>query len=100
VKTLFYIRVSSATGKDVEYCNEYKERVNFSSLCFFPGDTTDRQRNLSSVQYTAFFASQIVEILIREYQKSDFPDNFDALIVRFEPTEITAVIVQIHPAMK
>jgi len=28
-----------------------------------------------------------VEILIREYQKSDHPGNFDALIVRFEPTE-------------
>jgi hypothetical protein len=42
VELLFLWRFTNTAGKDVEYCNEYKERVNFSSLCFFPGVATDQ----------------------------------------------------------
>ena len=60
--------------------------MNFSSLCFFPGDATDLATESVVGQNIALFVSQIVVILVREYQKTDIPGNFDALIVRFEPT--------------
>ena len=40
-KKLFASFTNSGRGR-CQYCNEYKESVNFSSLCFFPGNATDR----------------------------------------------------------